>query len=54
MSHQNYFRLEVGMLDSLLRQWNGSEDANIMNFSKILLKFAIVLKFLNIVFHFRV
>ena len=34
--------------DSLLRPWNGSEDNNMTNFSKILLKFAIVLKFLNI------
>ena len=32
------------MLDSLLRQLDGSEDINITNFGKILLKFAIVLK----------
>ena len=30
--------------DSLLRPWNGSEDNNMTNFSKILLKFAIVFK----------
>ena len=32
------------MLDSLLKQWNGFEDFNILIFSKILLKFAIVFK----------
>ena len=42
MSQWNYLKLEIGMLDSPLRQWNGSEDFNILNFSKILLKFAIV------------
>ena len=31
-------------LNSLLRQWNGFEDFNVLNFGKILLKFAIVFK----------
>ena len=32
------------MLDSLLKQWNGFEVFKVLNFSKILLKFAIVFK----------
>ena len=32
------------ILDSLLRKWNGIEDFNVLNFSKISLKFAIVFK----------
>ena len=35
-------RLELGKLNSLLRQWNGSEDIVITNFFKILWRFAIV------------
>ena len=38
------FKLEIVILDSLLIQWNGFEDFDILNFSKILLKFAIVFK----------
>ena len=45
MSQWNYLKLEIGVMDSLLRQWNGFEDFNIVNFIKILLKFAIVFKF---------
>ena len=44
MSQWNYFRLKTGILDTLLRQWSGFEDINILNLSKILLKFAIVFK----------
>ena len=32
------------ILDSVLRQWNGFEDFNVLNFGKISLKFAIVFK----------
>ena len=35
------------ILDSLLRQWNGFEDFIVLNFSKILLKFAIVFNFFS-------
>ena len=42
LSQWNYWKLEIGILDSVLRQWNGFEDFNILNFSKILLKFAFV------------
>ena len=31
-------------MNSLLRQWNGVEDFNVLNFSKILLRFLIVFK----------
>ena len=46
MGQRNYLKLEIGVLDSFLRQWNGFDNENfdIMNFSKILLKFAIVFK----------
>ena len=44
MSQWNCWGLEIGMLHSLLIQWNGSEVINFTNFSKILLKFAIVFK----------
>ena len=43
MSQWNHLKLEIVILDSLLRQWNGFKDF-ILNFSKILLKFAIVFK----------
>ena len=35
------FRLEKGILDSLMRQWNGFDDINILNFSDVLIKFAL-------------
>ena len=38
----NNLKLEIVLLDSLLRLWSGFEDFNILNFSMILLKFAIV------------
>ena len=44
MSKWNYLQLNIGILDSLLRQWNGFEDFNISKFCTILLKFAIVFK----------
>ena len=44
MSQWNYLKLETVLLDSLLRQLNGFEDLNILNFSKMLLKFEIVFK----------
>ena len=44
MSQWNLLNLEIGILGNLLRQLNGFEDFNILNFSKILLKFAIVFK----------
>ena len=44
LSPWNYFRLQTGILNSLLRQWNGSGDINILIFSKSLWKFAIVSK----------
>ena len=47
MNQLNSFRPKTGMQVSLLGQWSGSEDTNITSFSKILLKFVIVLKFLN-------
>ena len=37
----------MAILDSLMRQWNGFEDFNVLNFSKILLKIAIVFKFFD-------
>ena len=37
-------KLEIIILDSVLRQWNGFEDFNVLSFSKILSKFAIVFK----------
>ena len=40
--------LEIGILDSLLRQCNGSEDFNILTRSKVLLKIAIVFKISDI------
>ena len=43
-SQWNYLKLEIGIQDSLWRQWNGFEDFKILNFCKILLKFAIVFK----------
>ena len=43
MSQWNHLKLEIGIVDSLLRQWNGFEDIFILIFSKILLNFAIVL-----------
>ena len=42
MSQWNYLRLEIGILYSLLRQWNGSEDNNMTSFSNIVIKFAVV------------
>ena len=47
MNQLNYSTIETGILDSLLKQWNGFEDFNILNFNKILLKFATVFKFLK-------
>ena len=44
MSQWKNLGLEIGILDSLLRKLNGSEDISITIFSKILLKFAIVFK----------
>ena len=44
LSQWNYLKLEIGLLDSLWRQWNGLENFIILNCSKILLKFAIVFK----------
>ena len=44
MSQWNNLKIEIEILDSLLRQWGGFEDFNILIFSKILLKFAIVFK----------
>ena len=43
MSHRNYLRLEIGIIDSLLIQWNGPEEIKITNFSTIL-KFAIAFR----------
>ena len=43
MGRLNYLKLEIEILGSLFRQWNGFEDFNILNFGKILLKFAIVI-----------
>ena len=42
MSQWNYLKLEIGILDSLMRQLNGFEDFSIFIFGKILLKFVIV------------
>ena len=42
MRQGNYLRLEIEILDIRCRQWNGSEDIDITNVSKILLKFDIV------------
>ena len=39
------FKAIIGIMDNLLRQWNVFEYFNILNFCKILLKFAIVIKF---------
>ena len=47
MSQWNYLKLEIGILDSFLRHWIGFEDLIILNFSKILLKLAIVFKILE-------
>ena len=44
MSQCNYLKLELGVMDSLLRQRKGFEDFYILNFSKILLESAIVFK----------
>ena len=44
MSKWNYLKPEIGILDSVLRQWNGFEDFIILNYSKILIKFAVVFK----------
>ena len=44
LSQWNYLKLEIRILDSLLRQWNGFEDFNILIFSKIFLDFATVFK----------
>ena len=44
LSQWNYLKLEIGILDSLLRQWYGFEYFNILNFSNIFLQFAIVFK----------
>ena len=45
LSHWNFLKLEIRILDILLKQWNGFEDFNILNVSKILLKFAMFSKF---------
>ena len=50
MSQWNYIKLEIGIQDSLLRQWNGFEDSNNLNFSKIVLKFAIFEYFVFVFF----
>ena len=44
LSQVNYWKLEINILDSLLTQWNGFEDLNILKFSTLLMKFAIVFK----------
>ena len=44
MSQWKYLRLEIGRMDSLMRQRNSSDDNNITNFCKILLNFTIVFK----------
>ena len=49
MSQWNYLRNEKEIVDSLWREWNGSEDIDITKFSKISLKIAIVF-FLNFFF----
>ena len=36
MTQANYLRLELVIHDSISRQLNGSEDNNVMSFSKIL------------------
>ena len=43
MSQWNYSKLEIGIIDNLMRQWIGFEDFKILNSSNIL-KFAIVIK----------
>ena len=35
-----FLRLEIGLLDSLRRQWNGSEDINVIIFSNFSLIFS--------------
>ena len=52
MSQWNYLKLEIGILDCLLRQQQGFEDFISLNFSKILLKFAFVFKILESFCHF--
>ena len=42
MSQWNYFKLEIDILDSFLRQWNFFEEFNVLIFIEILLKYAIV------------
>ena len=44
MSEWNFLRFDIGILANLLRQRIDFEDINILNFSKILLNFAIVFK----------
>ena len=36
MSQWNYLKLEIGIMDTLLRQWIGFEDFKILNSSNIL------------------
>ena len=40
MIQWNFLKLETGIIDSLSRQWSGIEEVVILNFRKILLKFA--------------
>ena len=48
----SYLRNDIGILDSLLLEWNGSKVISLKNFSNILLKFSIVFEdfctFLNL------
>ena len=50
LSQWNYFRLETGILDNLMRQGNGSYDIIVLNFSKILFTFAIFFDIFSIFF----
>ena len=43
-SVKRFKTIQLRILDSLLRQWNGFEDLNTLNFRKILLNIAIVFK----------
>ena len=44
LSHWNYSKLEIGILDNLLREGNGFDDFSNLNCCKILLKFAVFFK----------
>ena len=44
LSQWNFLKLAIGILASLLKHWNGFDGFKYLNFSKILLKFAIVFK----------